>query len=41
MELKIKNPDIVIGEIEIVIYNCMETFKRTINCKMFEDIKDL
>ena len=41
MEMKIKNPDIVIGEIEIVIFNCMESFKRTMNIKMFSDIKDL
>lgn len=41
MELKMKNPDIIIGEIEIVIYNCLESFKRTMNIKMFADIKDL
>jgi len=41
MEMKIKNPDIIIGEIEIVIYNCMDAFKRTMNIKMFADIKGL
>ena len=41
MELKIKNPDIVIGEIETVIYNCLESFKKTMSIRMYSDIKDL